>query len=154
MTAGGVDLKAQLQAAMKAALKAGEKKKLGVLRLMIAAIQQKEIDGRLELDDPGVIGVLDKMIKQRRDSAEQFRAARRIDLADVEDFEIVVIQEYLPKPLTPEEILQMIKTIVEKSGADSVKDMGKVIGLLKPMMQGRADMAIVSREVKKFLTAH
>ncbi|MGH8498885.1 MAG: GatB/YqeY domain-containing protein [Methylococcales bacterium] len=154
MTASGADLKTQLHAAMKVALKSGEKKKLGVLRLMIAAIKQKEIDGRSELDDPNVIGVLDKMVKQRRDSAEQFRAAGRIDLADVEDYEIVVIQEYLPKPLTPEEILQMIKTTVEQSGADSVKELGKVIGLLKPMMQGRADMAVVSREVKIFLSTH
>lgn len=147
---GGI--KDQLQTSMKAALKAGEKQRLGVVRLMIAAIKQKEIDERSELDDSGVITVLDKMIKQRRDSAKQFRDAGRLDLADVEDYEIVVIQEYLPKPFSTEEILQMIKSAVEKSAAHSMRDMGKVIGLLKPMMQGRADMAVVSREVKNYLS--
>ncbi|MGH8551049.1 MAG: GatB/YqeY domain-containing protein [Methylococcales bacterium] len=153
MTASGVDLKGQLQADMKTALKAGDKKKLGVIRLMIAAIKLREIDGRSQLDDLAVIAVLDKMVKQRRDSAGQFRAAGRIDLADVEEYEIGVIQEYLPKPLSPDEILRMIKTAVEESGADSVKELGKVMGLLKPMMQGRADLGLVSQEVKKFLSA-
>lgn len=152
MTASEADLKGQLQADMKTALKAGDKKKLGVIRLMIAAIKQQEIDERSELHDHGVIVVLDKMVKQRRDSARQYSAAGRIDLADVEEYEIGVIQEYLPKPLTSEEVLRMIKTVVEESGAASVKELGKVMGLLKPMMQGRADMAVVSLEVKKFLS--
>jgi uncharacterized protein YqeY len=137
---------------MKTALKAGEKQKLGVVRLMIAAIKQHEIDGRSALDDQGVIAVLDKMVKQRRDSATQFHAAGRIDLTDVEEYEIGVIQGYLPKQLTPEEILQMIRTAVQESGADSVKGMGKVMALLKPIMLGRADLAVVSREVNKFLS--
>jgi uncharacterized protein len=154
MTTSGTSLKGQLQAAMKTALKAGEKKKLGAIRLILAAIKQLEIDGRTELDDQGIIAVLDKMVKQRRDSAKQYRAADRIDLADVEEYEIAVIQEYLPKPLTPEEVLQMIKMAVAESGADTVKDMGKVMALLKPKMQGRADMAAVGQEVKKFLSTH
>lgn len=153
MTASGSDIKTRLQDAMKTALKAGDKQKLGVVRLMIAAIKQQEIDGRKELDDPGVIAVLDKMLKQRRDSAQQYRAAKRLDLADGEEYEISVIQEYLPKPLTPEEILGMIETAVEQSGAGSVRDIGKVMGLLKPLMQGRADLGAVSEEVKKFLSS-
>jgi uncharacterized protein len=152
MTAEGTGLKRRLEAAMKTALKAGEKKKLGAVRLILAAIKQVEIDDRTELDDQGIITVLDKMVKQRRDSARQYRDAGRTDLAEVEEFEIAVIQEYLPKPLTPEEIQQMIKSAVEESGTDSVKGMGKVMGLLKPRMQGRADMAAVAQEVKKFLS--
>lgn len=144
-------LKARLQSAMKIALKAADKKKLGVIRLMLAAIKQKEIDGRLELDDPGVIVVLDKMVKQRRDSASQFRAAGRTDLADTEDYEIEVIQAYLPQALAQEEILSMIKVAVESCGANSAKDMGKVMGILKPMMQGRAELSVVSREVAAIL---
>ena len=151
MTAIEADLKARLQAAMKAALKAGEKKELGVVRLMMAAIKQQEIDGRCNLDDTGVIAVLDKMVKQRRDSMSQYRDAGRLDLADVEEYEITVIQEYLPKALSDEEVLQMIEAAVSESGAESVRDMGKVMGLLKPKMQGRADMAVVSQKVKIFL---
>ncbi|MGH8476013.1 MAG: GatB/YqeY domain-containing protein [Methylococcales bacterium] len=150
MQASGTALKTQLKAAMTTALKAGEKKRLGVIRLMLATIKQKEIDARVDLDDSGVIAVLDKMIKQPRDSSEQFRAAGRTDLADGEDYEIVVIQEYLPQALTQEEILQLIQTAVETSIASSMKDRGRVMGLLKPLMQGRADMAIVSRELGKF----
>ncbi|MCI0654340.1 MAG: GatB/YqeY domain-containing protein [Methylococcaceae bacterium] len=152
MTVSGAGLKGQLQADMKSALKAGDRKKLGVVRLMLAAIKQQEIDGRSELGDHGVIAVLDKMVKQRRDSAGQFRAAGRIDLADVEEYEIGVIQEYLPEPFTSEEVLRMVTAAVEECGADSVKELGKVMALLKPMMQGRADLGAVSREVKNLLS--
>ncbi len=154
MSDNGTDLKARLQDAMKTALKSGEKKKLGVIRLMMAAIKQQEIDGRSALDNNAIIGVLDKMVKQRRDSAKQYRDAGRLDLADAEEYEIVVIQAYLPKPLSPDAILELIKAAVVESGAESVKDMGKVMGLLRPTMQGRADMAIVGQEVKKFLTSN
>ncbi|MGR9105359.1 MAG: GatB/YqeY domain-containing protein [Gammaproteobacteria bacterium] len=148
------DLKGQLQVAMKTALKAGEKQRLGVVRLMMAAIKQQEIDGRSALDDQGVIAVLDKMVKQRRDSIRQYRDGGRNDLAEIEEYEIGVIQEYLPQALTPEEVRQMIEEAVRDSGAGSIRDMGKVMGLLKPRMQGRADMEMVSREVKNVLSAH
>lgn len=153
MATRGTDLNAQIQSAMKVAMKAREKKKLGVIRLMMAAIKQREIDERVSLDDNEVIVVLDKMVKQRRDSVKQYRTAHREDLADVEEYEIGVIQEYLPKPLTPDEISNMIKAAVEQSGAGSVKDMGKVMGLLKPLMQGRVDLAGVGQEVKNFLNS-
>lgn len=139
---------------MKTALKAGEKKQLGVIRLILAAIKQQEIDGRSTLDDQGVIGVLDKMVKQRKDSAKQYRDAGRIDLAEVEEYEIAVIREYLPQPLNPVEITGLIQAAVSESGAASVKDMAKVMGLLKPKMQGRADMGLVSQEVKKILSTN
>ena len=151
MTAIEVDINARLQAAMKAALKAGEKKELGVIRLMMAAIKQQEIDGRCNLDDAGIIAVLDRMVKQRRDSMSQYRDAGRLDLADVEEYEITVIQDYLPKALSDEEVLQLVEAAVQESGAKSVRDMGKVMGLLKPKMQGRADMAVVSQKVKTVL---
>jgi uncharacterized protein len=151
MSDNGTDIKARLQNAMKASMKAGDKKKLGVIRLMLAAIKQQEIDGRAVLDDDAIVVVLDKMVKQRRDSAKQYRDAGRDDLADTEEYEIVVIQEYMPQPLSPDEIQQLIKAAVAESGAESVKDMGKVMGLLRPKMLGRADMAVVGQEVKKFL---
>ena len=152
MTTSTTTLKDRLQGAMKTALKAGEKKQLGVIRLMLAAIKQQEIDGRVALDDTGVIGVLDKMVKQRKDSATQYRDAGRIDLAEIEEYEISVIREYLPQPLGSEEIARLIQAAVAESGAVSVRDMAKVMALLKPKMQGRADMGLVSQEVKKTLS--
>lgn len=145
------DLKTRIQAAMKSAMKAREKKELGVIRLMMAAVKQREIDERISLDDQQIVAVLDKMVKQRRDSVKQYRAAGRDDLADVEEYEIGIIQTYLPNPLTADEIMSLIKAAVEDSGAGSIKDMGKVMGLLKPQMQGRADMGNVGQEVKKYL---
>jgi len=136
---------------MITALKAREKKELGVTRLIMAAIKQVEIDNRVDLDDAGVVGVLDKMVKQRRDSVKQYRDASRDDLAEIEEFEISVIGKYLPQPLTADEIRQMIRTAVEENRAESIRDMGKVMGVLKPRMRGRADLASVSQEVKDFL---
>ncbi len=136
---------------MITALKAREKKELGVTRLIMAAIKQVEIDNRVDLDDAGVVGVLDKMVKQRRDSVKQYRGASRDDLAEIEEFEISVIGKYLPQPLTADEIRQMIRTAVEENRAESIRDMGKVMGVLKPRMRGRADLASVSQEVKDFL---
>jgi uncharacterized protein YqeY len=144
-------LKDRIREDMKAAMKSGAKVKLGVIRLIMAAIKQREVDERIELDDEQVILVLDKMVKQRRESIRQFRAAERIDLAEIEEAEIVVIQEYLPQALTDEEIDLLIREEVEIQGAISIKDMGKVMNALKDKMQGRADMAQVSIKIKSVL---
>ncbi|MDO8843322.1 MAG: GatB/YqeY domain-containing protein [Methylicorpusculum sp.] len=144
-------LKDRIREDMKAAMKSGAKVKLGVIRLIMAAIKQREVDERIELDDEQVILVLDKMVKQRRESIRQFRAAERIDLAEIEEAEIVVIQDYLPQALSDEEIDSMIREEVEKQGAVSIKDMGKVMNALKEKMQGRADMAQVSIKIKSVL---
>ncbi|MDP2178647.1 GatB/YqeY domain-containing protein [Methylicorpusculum sp.] len=144
-------LKDRIREDMKAAMKSGAKVKLGVIRLIMAAIKQREVDERIELDDEQVILVLDKMVKQRRESIRQFRAAERIDLAEIEEAEIVVIQDYLPQALSDEEIDLMIREEVETQGAVSIKDMGKVMNALKEKMQGRADMAQVSIKIKSVL---
>jgi uncharacterized protein YqeY len=141
-------LKEQIQADMKTALRAGEKDRLGVLRLLWAAIRQREIDERTSLNDPEVIAVLDKLVKHRRESIAQYERAGRDELAAQERAEIVVIQEYLPQPLTEAEIEQRIDAAIAETGAQSMKDMGKVMALLKAPMQGRADMAAVSAKVK------
>jgi len=145
-------LKERLQEDMKAALRAKEKQRLGTIRLIHAAIKQREIDERVSLDDTQVVVVLDKMLKQRRDSFTQYEQAGRQDLADQEAFEIAVIQAYLPQPLTEEELTVMLKQALADSQASSIKDLGKVMGLLKPQLQGRADMRKVSEQVKQLLT--
>lgn len=144
-------LKDRIREDMKAAMKSGAKVKLGVIRLIMAAIKQREVDERIELDNEQVILVLDKMVKQRRESIRQFRAAERIDLAEIEEAEIVVIQDYLPQALSDEEIDLMIRDEVDTQGAVSIKDMGKVMNALKEKMQGRADMAQVSIKIKSVL---
>ena len=146
-------LRNQLQDEMKAAMKAGNKKRLGVIRLVLAAIKQREVDERIELDDQQVLVVLDKMVKQRRDSFEQYQQAGRSELADQEKFEISVIQEYLPQPLSEEEIASLIAEAINTTGAESMKDMGKVMGSLKSKLQGRADMGAVSALIKQKLSA-
>ena len=146
-------LRNQLQDEMKAAMKAGDKKRLGVIRLVLAAIKQREVDERIELDDQQVLVVLDKMVKQRRDSFEQYQQAGRSELADQEKFEISVIQEYLPQPLSEEEIASLIAEAINTTGAESMKDMGKVMGSLKSKLQGRADMGAVSALIKQKLSA-
>src|SRR5688572_893554 len=128
---------------MKASMKGGNKSRLAVIRLILAATKQVEVDERIELDNDRVIQVLDKMLKQRRESIRQYADAGRNDLAEIEEAEILVIQDFLPQPFTEAEIDAMIKEAVAESGAASIKDMGKVMGLLKSKMQGRADMAIV-----------
>lgn len=133
---------------MKAAMKSGEKARLGVIRLMLAAMKQVEVDERIELDDDRVLLILDKMVKQRRESIRQYTDANRTDLADVEAAEIVVIQDFLPQALTEEEIDAMVAAAVAQLGATSIKDMGKVMALLKAPMQGRADMSVVSVKIK------
>ncbi len=146
-------LKAQIQSDMKAAMKAGDKTRLGVIRLILAAIKQREVDERIELDDSQVLAVLDKMVKQRRDSIEQFGAANRQDLVDVERFEVEVIQGYLPAALTEAEIAALVESAVAESGAATISDMGKVMAVLRPQVQGRADMGAVSALVKRRLGA-
>jgi uncharacterized protein YqeY len=136
---------------MKASMKGGNKSRLAVIRLILAAIKQVEVDERIELDNDRVIQVLDKMLKQRRESIRQYADAGRNDLVEIEEAEILVIQDFLPQPLTEAEIDAMIKEAVAESGAASVKDMGKVMGLLKAKMQGRADMAIVGAKIKAVL---
>jgi uncharacterized protein YqeY len=133
---------------MKTAMKSGEKARLGVIRLMLAAVKQIEVDERIELDDSRVLLVLDKMVKQRRESIRQYTDANRIDLADIEAAEIIVIQDFLPQALTEEEIDTMVLEAVAQSGATSIKEMGKVMALLKEPMQGRADMSVVSVKIK------
>lgn len=144
-------LKDRIKDDMKAAMKGGDKPRLAVIRLIMAAIKQREVDERIELDNDQIIAVLDKMVKQRRESIRQYTAAARMDLAEVEEAEIRVIQDYLPQALTDQEIDQMIAEAVQESGAEAIKDMGKVMGLLKDKMQGRADMSIVSAKIKGVL---
>jgi uncharacterized protein YqeY len=138
---------------MKAAMKGGDKARLGVIRLILAAIKQVEVDERIVLDNERVILVLDKMLKQRRESIRQFAEAGRDDLVAIEEAEIPVIQDFLPQALTEAEIDAMVKDAVAESGAESVKDMGKVMALLKAKMQGRADMSAVSNKIKAALAA-
>ena len=145
------DLKQRLHADMKTAMKAGDKDRLGVIRLMMAAIKQREVDERIELGDTDVIAVLDRMVKQRRESIVQYEAAARADLAAIEKAEIGVIVEYLPQPLTEAEIDALIQSAIVATGAEGVSGMGKVMGVIRAPMQGRADMAVVSARVKSLL---
>ena len=144
-------LKARIQEDMKAAMKGGDKSRLAVIRLIMAAIKQREVDERIELNDEQVLAVLDKMVKQRRDSIRQYSDAGRDDLAGAEQAEIEVIQEYLPEALSDEEIAAIVEQAIADTGAASMKDMGKVMGKVKPQVQGRADMGAVSALVKQKL---
>ena len=146
-------LKAQIQSDMKTAMKAGDKARLGVIRLILAAIKQREVDERIELDDSQVLAVLDKMLKQRRDSIEQYSAAGRQDLADSERFEVDTILGYLPAALSEPEIDALVTSAIGETGAAAMSDMGKVMAILRPQVQGRADMGAVSALVKRRLTA-
>lgn len=138
---------------MKAAMKGGDKARLAVIRLMLAAIKQVEVDERIMLDNERTIMVLDKMLKQRRESIRQFTDGNRMDLVAIEEAEITVIQNFLPQALTDVEVDAMVSAAVAESGAQSVKDMGKVMALLKTQMQGRADMSVVSNKIKAVLAA-
>lgn len=142
-------LKQQLTDDMKAAMKGGDKDTLGVIRLVNAAIKQREVDERIELDDAAVLAVLEKMVKQRKDSVNQYEAAGREDLAAVERAEIVVIERYLPAKLGEAEILAAIEAAIAETGASGPADMGKLMGVLKPRLAGQADMGQVSALVKK-----
>lgn len=141
-------LKTRITSAMKTAMKAREKQRLSAIRLILAELKRIEVDERIDVDDARVLVVLDKMCKQRRDSIEQYQAAGRTELADVEIFEIAVIQDFLPTQLSAEELETMISAAITQTGAESMKDMGKVMGILKPQLQGRADMGEVSKQIK------
>lgn len=147
-----MSLKAQLTDDMKAAMRAKEKARLGVIRLMLAAVKQQEVDQQKELDETEVLATLDKMVKQRRESIRQYTDADRNDLAEQEQAEIDIIQTYLPAQMDDGEIAVLIAEAIETTGAASVKDMGKVMGWIKPKAQGRADMGKVSGLIKSQLT--
>ncbi|WP_266170975.1 GatB/YqeY domain-containing protein [Dyella subtropica] len=144
-------LKLQLTEDMKTAMRGGDKHRLGVIRLMLAAVKQREVDERIELDDTQVLAVLEKMLKQRRDSISQYEAAKREDLAEVERAEMVVIETYLPAKLSDAEIDAIITAAIADTGATSARDMGKVVAAVKERAAGRADMAVVSGRIKALL---
>jgi uncharacterized protein YqeY len=141
-------LKDRIKDDMKASMKSGDKARLGVIRLILSAIKQIEVDERIELDDERVLLVLDKMLKQRRESIRQFSDANRNDLVEIEEAEVLVIQDFLPTPLTEVEIDNLVALAISETGATSIKEMGSVMAYLKPKMQGRADMALVSARIK------
>jgi len=144
-------LKIRIQDEVKAAMRSGDKPRLGALRLITAAIKQVEVDSRIEMTDSDVIAVLDKMCKQRRESIEQYSKAKRDDLVAVEEAELAIIGEFLPKPLTEGEITALIDDAVKQTGAGSIRDMGKVMAIIKPKAQGRADMGKISGLIKSRL---
>ncbi|WP_438952104.1 GatB/YqeY domain-containing protein [Porticoccus sp.] len=141
-------LKNRITEAMKGAMRAKAKEQLGAIRLILSELKRIEVDERIELDDARVLAVLDKMVKQRRDSIDQYENANRPELAEKEQAEIEVIQSFLPAPLSDAELASMITAAMEESGADSMRDMGKVMAILKPLIQGRADVGAVSGQVK------
>jgi uncharacterized protein YqeY len=144
-------LKQVISSAMKTALKAGEKQRLGAIRLILAEFKRIEVDERIELDDDRALVIMDKMLKQRRDSLRQYESAGRDDLAAQEAFEIDVIQHFLPAELTAPELASLIQAAISSSDASSMRDMGKVMAILKPQVQGRADMGAVSAQIKQTL---
>jgi uncharacterized protein YqeY len=146
-----MSLKQQLTDDMKTAMKAGEKDRLGVIRLVLAAIKQKEVDERIEMTDPLALAVLEKMVKQRKDSITQYAAAAREDLAAIERYELGVIEAYLPAKLDEAAILAEIDQAIVATGASGAADMGKLMGVLKPALAGQADMGLVSKLVKQRL---
>lgn len=146
-------LKEQITSDMKDAMRAKDKDRLGTIRLIQAAIKQREVDERIELNNEQVLAVLDKMVKQRRDSISQYRGAGREDLAVKEEAELEIIQHYLPEALSEAELDSLIDEAITSSGAESMKDMGKVMGVLKPKVQGRADMGAVSARIKARLNS-
>ena len=145
------EIQTRITEAVKDAMRARDKQRLGVLRLVTADFKRIEVDERIELDDARVLAVLDKMVKQRRDSLEQFEKADREDLASQERFEIEVIKEYLPEALSEDAIAEIVAIAVTETGAASMKDMGKLMAVIRPQVQGRADMGLVSKLVKQKL---
>ena len=144
-------LKDRITVDMKAAMRSGDKERLGAIRLILAALKQREVDERIVLDDAQVLSILEKMLKQRRDSIDQFNAAGRDDLAAIEHKEVAVIQAYLPEPLSAADLDLIVAKAISDSGAAGPKDMGKVIGLVKPQVTGRADMGQISELIKRKL---
>ncbi|MEO7207123.1 MAG: GatB/YqeY domain-containing protein [Steroidobacteraceae bacterium] len=141
-------LKERITDDMKAAMRSGEKERLGVIRMITSGIKQREVDERISLDDAQVLSVLEKMIKQRKESVEQFKAGNRLDLADKEAAEITLLQSYMPSQLSAAELDALISETIAATGAGSIKDMGKVMGLIKTKAQGRADMGAVGAKIK------
>ena len=141
-------LKDQITEAMKSALRAGDKQRLGTLRLVLAAIKQREVDERIQLNDAQVLVVLEKMLKQRRDSLAQYQAAQRADLAAQEQYEITELESWMPAPLGADELDALIAAAIAETGASSARDMGKLMAALKPRVAGRADMGALSARVK------
>ncbi len=141
-------LKARITDDMKASMKARDKGRLNVILMILAAIKQIEVDERIELDDNQIVVVLDKMLKQRRESIKQFNKAGRTDLTKIEEDEVLVIQDFLPQALTKDEIQTMVDKAISDTGAESIRDMGKIMGIVKPQMLGRADMSTVSAVIK------
>ena len=148
-----MSLKARITEDMKTAMRSGEKDRLGLIRMLMAGIKQREVDERIELDDTQVLSVIDKMIKQRKDSVTQFEAGGRADLVARESAEIAWLTEYLPTQMTDAEVDALIKEAIASAGATSMKDMGKVMGYVKPKAQGRTDMGALSARVKAALGA-
>jgi uncharacterized protein YqeY len=148
-----MSLKVRISDDMKAAMKAKESARLGAIRLLLAAIKQKEVDERVELDDTAVLVVIEKALKQRKDSITQYEAAGRQELADAEKFEVEVLSAYMPQPLSAAEVEAIVAAAVTQSGAAGPQDMGKVIALVKPQVAGRADMGEISKLVKARLSA-
>jgi uncharacterized protein YqeY len=147
-----MSLKQQINDAMKQAMRAKEKETLGTIRLIQAEVKRVEVDERIEVSDERLLAILDKMVKQRRDSISQYNDAGRQELADIESAEIDVIQTFLPAALTENEINELVKAAIASTGAESMRDMGKVMGILKPQIQGRADAGVVSAKVKSALS--
>jgi len=143
-----MSLKLQISEDMKNAMRAKDSARLGTIRLLQAAIKQREVDERIELDDNAVIAVIEKMLKQRRDSIAAYESANRNDLADIEKFEVTVLQTYLPQQLTEDEIKQILETVVTETAASGIKDMSKVMAAIKPLVAGRADMGKISGLIK------
>ncbi|MFO7542401.1 MAG: GatB/YqeY domain-containing protein [Thiobacillus sp.] len=148
-----MSLKVRITDDMKAAMRAKETVRLGTIRLLLAAVKQREVDERIELDDAAVSAIVEKLIKQRKDSISQFQAAGRDDLVAVEQAELLVLQAYLPEQFSPAEVEAAVAAAIAESGAESARDMGKVMGLLKPRLAGRADMGQVSALIKARLAA-
>lgn len=146
-------IKERIQEDMKAAMRSQAKERLGTIRLILAALKQREVDERIELTDEHVLSILDKMLKQRRESIVQYETAKREDLVQKEAEEVSIIQEYLPSQLSATEVQSLIEAAIQETGAASVRDMGKVMGVIKPKIQGRADIATVSNQVKDRLSA-
>lgn len=146
------ELKASLTNAMKEAMRAKDSARLGTIRMLLAAVKQVEVDERIELDDARILAILDKQLKQRKDSAKQYHDAGRPELAETEEAEMAVIKDFLPQPLSEDEITALIEQAIADTGASSMQDMGKVMGILKPQLQGRADMGAVSGKIKAALS--
>ena len=146
------ELKQRITADMKSAMKAKDKQALKAVRMILEAIKQKEIDERIELDDAQVMTVIQKMVKQRKDSISQFSDAGRTDLVEIEEAELEIINNYMPEQLSDEEVALVVDKVINDSGANSMKDMGKLMGILKSQLQGKADMSLVSQLIKSRLS--